>query len=238
VLKLEIGLRRGKILLQKSMLRLLSVADVVSLVNVIFGFLAIIMIYLDETRLGFSFILLALLADGLDGIVARKLSKSKLGDYFEAMGDITSMGVASALFVYSIYYSSISWCPFYHSYLFIVLIVFLASGVIRLASFHVMKDKKFFVGIPIPASTIIIVVLAYLGISFWIILPVILVVSLAMVSNVRFPKLGYRIHVVAVLLIFLTLIIDKIYYSIAPILLLLAIFVYAFFGPVYLWRRR
>jgi len=223
---------------QKSMLRLLSVADVVSLVNVVFGFLAIIMIYLGEIRFGFSFILLALLADGLDGIVARRISKGKLGDYFEAMADMTSMGIAPAFFIYSVYYSSISWCPFYHSYLVIALIVFLALGVIRLASFHVMKEKNFFVGLPASASTIIIIVLAYLGIGFWLILPVIIVVSLAMVSNVRFPKLGYRIDVVAVLLIFLTLIIDKSYYSIAPVLLLLSIFIYAFFGPIYLWRHK
>ena len=74
------------------MIKLLSIADVVSLTNAILGFLAILMIFSNETRLAFSFILLALLADGLDGIVARKLGKSDIGEYLESMADMTSLG--------------------------------------------------------------------------------------------------------------------------------------------------
>jgi CDP-diacylglycerol--serine O-phosphatidyltransferase len=220
------------------MLKLLSVADVVSLLNAIFGFISIVMIYLGELRLGFSFILLALLADGLDGIVARKRGKGKLGEYFEAMADMISMGVAPAFFVFTIYYETVSYCVYYTSYLVIALIVFLSFGIIRLASFHIIKQKEYFVGLPASASTIILLVLAYLSIDFWLILLVIVVVSLAMISNVHFPKLGYRIDVVAVVLIFLTLIMDKSYSSIAPILLLLAIVFYAFGGPIYLLKNR
>jgi CDP-diacylglycerol--serine O-phosphatidyltransferase len=220
------------------MLRLLSVADFVSLFNAIFGFLAIVMIYLGELRLAFSFILLALLADGLDGIVARKRGKSQLGEYFEAMADMISMGVAPAFFIFTIYYKEVSYCIYYTSYLVVALIVFLSFGIIRLASFHVMKDKKFFIGLPASASTIILIVLTYLGIDFGLILLVIIVVSLAMISKFHFPKLGYRIDVVAVILIFLTLIMDKSYSNIAPILLLLAIVFYALGGPIYLLKKR
>ena len=223
---------------RKSMLKMLSVADFVSLLNAVFGFLSIVMIYIGELRLGFSFILLALLADGLDGIVARKIGKGKLGGYFEAMADMTSMGIAPAFFVFTIYYEGVSYCIYYTSYLVVALIVFLSFGIIRLASFHIIKQKNYFVGLPASASTIILIVLAYLGIDFWLILLVIIVVSLAMISNLHFPKLGYRIDVVAVVLIFLTLIMDKSYSSIAPILLLLAIVFYAFGGPLYLLKNK
>ncbi len=70
--------------MQKSMIKLLSVADVISLTNALFGFLAILMLFSSEMNLAFSFILLALLADGLDGIVARKTRKGELGEYMEA----------------------------------------------------------------------------------------------------------------------------------------------------------
>ena len=224
--------------LQKSMLRLLSAADFVSLLNAVFGFLAIIMIYLGELRLCFSFILLALLADGLDGIVARKRGKGQLGEYFEAMADMISMGVAPAFFIFTIYYEMVSYCVYYTSYLVIALIVFLSFGIIRLASFHIIKQRDHFVGLPASASTIILIVLAYLGIDFWLILLSVIVVSLAMISKLHFPKLGYRIDVVAVVLIFLTLIMDKSYSNIAPILLLLAIVFYAIGGPIYLLKNR
>lgn len=224
--------------LQRSMIRLLSIADVITLINVVFGFLAIVMIFSNEIRFSFSFILLALLADGLDGVVARKTRKGELGEYLEAMADMTSLGIAPAVFVYSIYRNVVSWCPFCHSYLVVALIVFLSLGIIRLASFHIMKDEKYFVGLPASASTIIILILAYFKVEFIPILLVILIVSFAMVSNVRFPKLGYRIDAVAAILILLTLIMGKSYYGVAPIFLLIAIIAYGLGGPIYLWKNK
>ena len=73
---------------------MVSLADIITLINAIFGFLAIIMLLKDEIRIAFSFILLALLADGLDGVIARKLNTGKIGDYLEAMADMTSMAIA------------------------------------------------------------------------------------------------------------------------------------------------
>jgi len=224
--------------LQKSMIKLLSIADVITLTNAIFGFLAILMVFLDEIYLSFSFILIALLADGLDGVIARKTRKGELGEYLEAMADMTSLGVAPSLFVYTIYHSVVSGCIYYHSYLVIALIIFLSLSLIRLASFHIMKEKNFFVGLPASASTIIIITLAYFKIEFLYILPVIVVISLAMVSNVHFPRPGYRINAIATILIFLTLIMGKTYNGIAPILLMSAIVAYAVAGPIYLLKSK
>lgn len=220
------------------MVKLLSIADVVTLTNVIFGFMAIIMIFLKEIRFSFSFILLALLADGLDGIVARKTRKGELGEYFEAMADMTSLGIAPAIFVYAAYQDAASCCIYRHSLLIIILIVFLSMSVIRLASFHIMKDKNFFVGLPASASTIIILTPAFFGIEFLYILPVIIIVSLVMVSNVRFPKPEFKINAIASVLIILTLVMSKNYHSVAPLLLMFAILIYVFVGPVYLWKTK
>jgi len=81
------------------MIKLLSIADVISIFNAIFGFIAIIMILLNEIHFSFSFILLAMIADGIDGLVARKTKHSYLGEYMEAMGDMISLAIAPALFV-------------------------------------------------------------------------------------------------------------------------------------------
>ena len=89
------------------MINLLSFADVVSLTNSILGFLSIVMIFLGETYLAFSFILLAILADGLDGAVARKTKHSDLGEYMEAMADMISLGIAPSVFVYNNYLKNI-----------------------------------------------------------------------------------------------------------------------------------
>jgi len=231
--------------LQKSMLRLLSIADGISLLNALFGFLAILTLFSDvfpsdemRIRLSFSFILLAMMADGLDGIVARKTRQSGLGDYLESMGDMVSLGIAPAIFVFTIYYESVSYCVYYQSYLIAVLIMFLSLTIVRLASFHIMKQKKFFVGIPASASTIFIIILAFFEIEFLYILLVIIIVSLALVSNVRFPKPGLKVNAIATALIIITLVIGKTYEGIAPLILFVAIAAYSITGPIYLLKKK
>ncbi|MCK5260880.1 MAG: CDP-alcohol phosphatidyltransferase family protein [Thermoplasmatales archaeon] len=223
--------------MQKSMIKLLSIADFVSLANAIFGFLAILMIFLNEIHLSFFFILIALLADGLDGIVARKTRKGELGEYMEAMADMISLSIAPSFFVYNIYHDFVSKCVYYHSLLVVILIVFLSLSIVRFASFHIIKEKKFFVGLPASAGTIFILVLSFLKIEFMYILPCIVVISIAMVSPLRFPKIGWKIGTITAVLILLTLIMGDIYYSIAPILLIIALAIYAIAGPIYVRKK-
>lgn len=226
--------------MQKSMIKLLSFADVISITNAIFGFFAILFLLSNliceelRLRVSFSFILLALLADGLDGIVARKTGKSNIGEYLESMADMTSMVIAPAAFIYFIYSDSIGCCLYRHVYLLFALILFLSFGIIRLASFNLMKEDKFFVGLPASASTILLLIIAYFKVEFIYILPAVIIIGAAMASDIKFPKPRIRINAIATILILLTLIMDKSYYGVAPLLLFIAIIVYAIGGPIYI----
>ena len=216
------------------MVKLLSIADCVSLTNAFFGFLSLIMVFIGEIRLAFSFILLAILADGLDGIIARKTRESKIGEYLESMADMTSLGIAPAFFIFTAYYKSVSCCINKNIVLLFVLALFLLLSIIRLASFHIMKEKKFFIGLPASSSTIIIIILAYFEIDLYILLLIIIIISFLMISQIHFPKPDNKINAIAGILIFLTLIMDKYYNGIAPLLLITAICIYVIFGPFYL----
>ena len=226
--------------MQKPMIKLLSMADSISIANAIFGVLAIFFLFsnLDiseeyRLRISFSFILLALLADGLDGIVARKTGKSDIGEYLESMADMTSLVIAPAAFIFYIYSSQSAFIFLRFVYLLIALILFLSFGVIRLASFHIMKEEKFFIGLPASASTVLLLILAYFKVGFIYILPAVIIIGAAMVSDITFPKPRIRINTIATLLILLTLIMDKSYCGIAPLLLFTAIIFYAIGGPIY-----
>ena len=225
--------------MQKSMIKLLSVADLISIINAVFGFLAILFLFSDlipdeyRLRLSFSFILLALLADGLDGIVAHKIRKSEIGDYLESMADMTSMCIAVAVFIFFIYSGDISSSMYRHVYLLSALVLFLFFGIVRLASFNAMKEKNFYVGVPASASAIILLILSYFKVEFVYILPAVIIIGAAMASNIVFPKPVMKVNAVAAVLIILTLILDKSFYSIAPWLLFVAILLYSIGGPVY-----
>jgi len=220
------------------MIKMLSFADVVSLTNACFGFLAIIMASLGEIWFSFSFILIALLADGLDGIVARKTGHSELGDHMEAMADMLSLVIAPSVFVYSIYHDAVLRYNYYNIYLLVTLILFLSLSIIRLSSFSIMKDKKVFIGLPASISTIIIIILALFEIELLYILPIIIFTSFAMISNVHFPKPGLKIDIIAGLLIILTLIFGKEYYGIVPLLLISTFVTYTILGPLYLLKSK
>jgi CDP-diacylglycerol--serine O-phosphatidyltransferase len=222
------------------MIKLVSIADLISITNVIFGFIAIIFLISDiitdedlRLRLSFSFILLALLADGLDGVVARKTRNSDIGEYLESIADMTSLIIAPSIFIYFVYHDFLSSYIYNHIYLMIALVLFLSLGAIRLASFNKMKSNKFFLGLPASVSTIILLVLSYFELGFILIFTAIIILSLLMISNIRFPKPGLRINSIATILIILTIIIGKEIYGFAPILLITAILIYSFAGPFY-----
>lgn len=216
------------------MLKLLTIADAFSLLNASFGFLAIFSILFDEQRLSFSFIFLALLADGLDGIIARRWGGGKMGEPLEAMADMLSLSIAPLLFglwfairVYSVDHIVIVFS-------LSVGFVFLICSAIRLASFRVLKDQSFFVGLPASVSTILIVGFAYLHVDILVYLIIILVLSVAMISSIKFPKPSIHMNIVASMLIVLTLGLYTTFSNISIILLLIAMFFYSIVGPVYL----
>ena len=220
------------------MLKLLSIADCISLTNAIFGFFSILILFtgfIEDINLrfhiSFSFILLGLLADGLDGIVARKLGKSGIGDYLEAMADVTTLVVAPAIFVYIRYSDIIAFDIYKNIYLLFALILFVFFGFVRLASFNIMKEKKIFVGLPSPASTIIILILSYIMIDFIFILPAVIIIGAAMASNLEFAKPNIYMNSIAAILIFISIFIRDSFNYIGPILLLIAIISYSIFGP-------
>ena len=222
--------------MQKSMIKLLSVADVISVCNAVFGGLAILVLFTDynfKIHLSISLIFLGLLADGLDGIIARRFKKSDIGDYLESMADMTSMVVAPAVFIFIVYSDLLHESIFRNMYLFVAIGLFLFLGIVRLASFTVMKEKKYYVGLPASASAIILLALSYLKVDFIYILPAVVIIGALMASNIVFPKTSKKMNVVAAILIFLTIIFAKSYYNFAPLLLLTGIFCYTFGGCFY-----
>jgi len=227
------------------MIKRITPADMISLVNTGFGFLASLVLlssgFLNgdiRIQISFCFILLAMLADGLDGVVARKTRHGELGEYLEAMADMTSLCIAPALFVAMVntetYGSVLGW----YLMLSVVLILFVVCSIIRLSSFHIMKQKEFFVGLPASASTIFIVGLSFVGVPLPYVLLVLILVSLAMISPICFIKPGLKVNAIATMLILCAIAARHSFYDVAPWLLIGALFVYALVGPVWLYSKK
>jgi archaetidylserine synthase len=220
------------------MIKLLSVADMVTLLNAVLGFLALLMVFSNQFQLAASFILLGLLADGLDGIVARRIGNGQMGEYLESIADMVSLSIAPLALFYKTYYDAVVTIPSLHLLLGVVLVFSLLCSMIRLSSFSLLKEKHFFLGLPTSASAVFLVLISFLKWDVWFIFPVIIVLSLVMISSIRFPKPGLKVDLVAAVFIVATILLNSMYSNIAPLLLLAALLSYIIFGPVYLHFKK
>lgn len=76
----------------------LGPADIVTVVNALVGFAAAVLAPF-EPRLAARLILLAAIADGLDGLVARRYGSTPVGEFVDSLADAVSFGVAPAAMV-------------------------------------------------------------------------------------------------------------------------------------------
>ena len=159
------------------------IPTILTIINALFGLLAIINSIEEEYSTAAVFLILAVLTDFLDGKIARKLGKeSDFGKELDSLADIISFGVAPCVFAYTLgNIESIS---------VFVMIIFLACGMIRLARFNI-TDNEYFVGMPITMNGLIIPVLYFIGAENYIVYAM-LILAFLMVSPFKFPKLGRK----------------------------------------------
>ena len=225
------------------MFNLIRFPDGISLLNGLFGLSSILILIFDfspistiKFHVAFSLILLGLLADGLDGILARKYGKGELGDFFEAMSDMTTMGVAPSVFI-AILVNSHS----QNNSLFLIvgflLLFYIGCAFIRLASFHPLKNKSVFLGLPASAATMLLLSISFLTQTNNIILSVLFLSSLLMILPVGFPKPNKIMNAITTFIIVLTivfgLILPFIYF-----VLFISVLIYIFGGQIYLYFIR
>ena len=170
----------------------LAIPDAISLLNLAFGFIAILMVIGNHLTFASLCILVALVFDSVDGWVARKLERK---DYFgfgknmDSLADVVSFGVAPAAILYSLSSGMSDWSGYLVT---IVCLIVLVCGMLRLARYNVIADRiqyKGFIGLPIPCAALILSTY-YLSGLFNITIACILMVftSYLMISTIRFPK--------------------------------------------------
>lgn len=132
-----------------------NIPNALTLLNAVCGFCATIYILKDEFLIAFLFIIGALIADFLDGFVARLLKvQSEIGGQLDSLADAISFGVVPAVIAREVLIHNV------HNYdleipftLFAACIA--AFSVLRLARFNIEKtDANFFMGLNTPTNTI------------------------------------------------------------------------------------
>jgi CDP-diacylglycerol--serine O-phosphatidyltransferase len=230
--------RQERTRLQNSMIKLISLADMITLTNAVFGFLALLLVFTGELHLAAIFIFLGLLADGLDGYVARYLGTGRIGEYFESLADMLSLSVAPLLLLYATYNNVLAKGGWQVPLVLVILVLSLVCTLIRLSSFSVLKDPHFFLGLPTSVSALFLVVLSMVKPDLVVVIPVVMALAVAMISPVRFPKPGLRLNITTAVLILLVILLYGMYNNIIVYILLAALLLYVIAGPIYLWMQK
>jgi CDP-diacylglycerol--serine O-phosphatidyltransferase len=165
--------------------------------NMFCGFLSITYSVKGDFTNAAIFIFLGSLFDAFDGLMARLTkSASKFGVEFDSLSDIVTFGVAPSFMMYQMEF--VSW----GSLGLLISALPMICGGIRLARFNVQLsgfDKDYFNGLPIPAQAAILcsyvltdmdTVLQPIGLGReQILAPLVMVVSLIMVSTIKYDTL-------------------------------------------------
>jgi len=197
-----------------------TIPNTATSLNIFSGFLSIVLASEGNFHLAALFIFIATFFDLIDGLLAR-LTKtaSPFGVELDSLADVVSFGVAPAFLVYQVYFIKYDFLGIVISSLVLIF------GALRLARFNVqvedIKIKQDFSGLPIPIAAITLasfILFYYNGVNIVkpfgaFLLPTIIVLSLLMVSKIRYntlPKMKYlsllskiSIYLIAIILIVL-----------------------------------
>ena len=81
----------------QNIIKIIKPADIITLLNALLGFASIIMTLQGQLESALILILIAVIADGADGAVARYSGFGVLGANLDSLSDVISFGVAPAV---------------------------------------------------------------------------------------------------------------------------------------------
>ncbi|ERJ11944.1 CDP-diacylglycerol--serine O-phosphatidyltransferase [Haloplasma contractile] len=184
-----------------------NLANAITIVNLISGICAIILIMDDQLKAACIFILIGMVADGLDGKVAYLLNtSSEIGKQLDSLCDVITFGLAPSLLIYKFYFVDIGIVAISVSCIFVV------ASVVRLARYNVMEASDHFKGLPITIAGgfLISLVLVDRSINDYMVMIIVSLLAILMVSSITYNNFKQCIKhlnpkIVAVLLLFIVL---------------------------------
>jgi len=225
----------------------LGVADVVTLVNAVVGLVAGV-VALSDPAPAARLILLAAIADALDGIVARSFGSTTAGPLLDSVTDVVSFGATPALFVYAAAASEWGWLadgptaapPGELAAALGVAAVFVVMSVLRTALYEqFVGEDEHRPGIQNTLAATIVVTAYLAGLtSVPALLAASVALSLAMVAPVGYPKLLARDASVLGVVQAGAIVAPTAYGRVFPRVLLVAALAYMLLGPRYYWGEQ
>lgn len=218
----------------------LGLADAVTLANAGVGFLAAAAA-LSDPGLAARLLLLAAIADGLDGVIARVHGSTPVGEFLDSLADAVSFGLAPGLFVYGVARADweVALEPTPRAALALgVAGLFVATAVVRLALFTAYDlGDHHTEGVQTTLAATLLAAAYLAGVeSAAVVLGGTAVLCYLMVAPVTYPELYARDALAMGAVQTLAVLTPAALSRLFPRALLGAALAYLLFGPVLYWR--
>lgn len=219
-------------------LRRLGLADAVTVANAALGLVTAVVVWVD-TGLAARLLLVAAVADGLDGVVARHVGGTAVGPYLDSLADVASFGVAPALLAVVVALPETPASrPLWSGAVLAVAAVYVAFAVVRLGVYTVEdEDSVVTHGVQTTLAGTIIAATVLAGLATPVVVVALAaVLAPAMVTPVAYPDLHAQdALVMGVVQAVAVLTTGRVGETFAFALLFLAVG-YAVLGPRFYWR--
>lgn len=218
----------------------LGYADAVTAVNAALGFVAAAAATVDAA-VAARLLLLAAVADGLDGVVARYRGSTPVGEFLDSLADVGSFSVAPALLVFAVARDAWGVGPDPRTAVAVAVpALFVAVGVVRLGlytAYDLGSDSTEGVQTTLAATLLAAGYLA--GVTS----PAALLAATGafcylMVAPVRYPELYARDALAMGVVQGLAILFPAAFSRLFPRALLVAALAYAVLAPRFYWRDR
>lgn len=214
----------------------LGLADAVTAANSTLGFAAVAVAPVEPV-LAARLVLLAAIADGLDGVIAEWRGGTRVGEYLDSLADVVSFCVAPAVLVVGLV--GPDWSTVDTRLVAVVGVpaVFVTAGVVRLAlytAFDVKADYTEGVQTTLAATILAAAVLAGAGAT--LALAATGAFALLMVSTVEYPDLHARDALAMGVVQAGAVLAPGAFDAALPKLLLAAALAYLLLAPRFYWR--
>lgn len=168
--------------------KMLKWLDFVTLMNALFGMLAIFFSIKQAFNAAALFILIAVFFDWIDGKIARaKNLENRFGKEIDSLADIVSFGVAPAVFGFNLIEAFSQTKN--NAATILILLFFVCCGILRLARFNISKTK-YYEGVAITINGLVFPILYFIipkNYAFFLIF-FYFVMGILMISSIKIKK--------------------------------------------------
>ncbi|MCL1883388.1 MAG: CDP-alcohol phosphatidyltransferase family protein [Defluviitaleaceae bacterium] len=174
-------------------LKHLNIPNALTTLGMVFGIFACYFLTQRDLRMAIIFLLFAGVMDAVDGYVAARLNQQTVfGQYVDTLVDFFTCGIIPVWMVFDLLVGDML---LDNILIVIALIFYCMCALWRLAYYNIIEADKYFTGLPVPGSMMMVTMAVWFVVTFEIVpiylaVAVFFIIGMLMISGITLKKYG------------------------------------------------